>query len=197
MTAVELGPFNQPSPLLIPHPGLTHPRTQPPLAMDAVRYAGELVAFVVADDRYVAEDAVGLIDVECEAKAGTICEQRPDLGGMIWHLAVHPDHQRRGVATGLLLRAESEARDRGLSRLEAWTRDDPGTRAWYEARGFEHVQSYAHVYVDLDERARELFPASDGIRPVRVFAHALADPGELRARFRRVHEAVLYERRLI
>jgi carbon-monoxide dehydrogenase large subunit len=66
VTAVELGPFNQPSPLLIPHPGLTHPRTQPPLAMDAVRYAGELVAFVVADDRYVAEDAVGLIDVEYE-----------------------------------------------------------------------------------------------------------------------------------
>ena len=156
-------------------------------------YEHDAIELVAEEDGEI----VGLIDVECEAKAGTICEQRPDLGGMIWHLAVHPDHQRRGVATGLLLRAESEARDRGLSRLEAWTRDDPGTRAWYEARGFEHVQSYAHVYVDLDERARELFPASDGIRPVRVFAHALADPRELRARFRRVHEAVLYERRLI
>ena len=35
------------------------PRTQRPLAADEVRYMGEMVAFVVADDRYVAEDAVG------------------------------------------------------------------------------------------------------------------------------------------
>jgi carbon-monoxide dehydrogenase large subunit len=65
LTAAELGELNQPSPLLIPHPGLTHPRTQRPLAVDEVRYAGELV-FVVAEDRYVAEDAVGLIDVAFE-----------------------------------------------------------------------------------------------------------------------------------
>jgi carbon-monoxide dehydrogenase large subunit len=67
VTAAELGDLNQPSPLLIPNPGLTHPRTQRPLAVDEVRYAGELVAFVVAEDRYVAEDAVGLIDVEYES----------------------------------------------------------------------------------------------------------------------------------
>jgi carbon-monoxide dehydrogenase large subunit len=67
LTAAELGELNQPSPLLIPHPGLTHPRTQRPLAVDEVRYTGEVVAFVVADDRYVAEDAVGLIDVRYEA----------------------------------------------------------------------------------------------------------------------------------
>src|SRR5262245_7550048 len=67
VTAAELAELNQPSPLLIPHPGLTHPRTQRPLAVDEVRYAGELVAFVVAEDRYVAEDAVGLIDVEYES----------------------------------------------------------------------------------------------------------------------------------
>src|SRR5262245_767196 len=67
LTAAELGDLNQPSPLLIPHPGLTHPRTQRPLAVDEVRYTGELVAFVVADDRYLAEDAVGMIDVEYES----------------------------------------------------------------------------------------------------------------------------------
>jgi carbon-monoxide dehydrogenase large subunit len=66
LTAAELGELNQPSPLLIPHPGLAHPRTQRPLATDAVRHVGELVAFVVADDRYVAEDAAGLIDVGYE-----------------------------------------------------------------------------------------------------------------------------------
>jgi carbon-monoxide dehydrogenase large subunit len=66
LTATELGERNQPSPLLIPHPALTHPRTQQPLAVDEVRYVGEVVAFVVADDRYVAEDALALIDVAYE-----------------------------------------------------------------------------------------------------------------------------------
>src|SRR5262249_58514923 len=66
LTAGELGGVNQPSPLLIPHPTLTAPRTQRPLAVDEVRFVGEAVAFVVADDRYLAEDAVGLIEVESE-----------------------------------------------------------------------------------------------------------------------------------
>jgi carbon-monoxide dehydrogenase large subunit len=66
LTAAELGELNQPSPLLIPHPTLTHPRTQRPLATDEVRYVGELVAFVVADDRYRAEDAAEAIDVDYE-----------------------------------------------------------------------------------------------------------------------------------
>src|SRR5918996_1302534 len=57
LTAAELGALNQPTPLLIPHPELKHPRTPCPLAIDEVRFAGELVAFVVADDRYLAQDA--------------------------------------------------------------------------------------------------------------------------------------------
>jgi carbon-monoxide dehydrogenase large subunit len=39
---------------------------QPPLARDRVRYSGEPVALVIAESRYVAEDAAGLIDVELE-----------------------------------------------------------------------------------------------------------------------------------
>ena len=60
------GPMADPLPLLIPHPALTHGRTQHALAKDEVNYVGEAIAFVVADDRYVAEDAVGLIDVTFE-----------------------------------------------------------------------------------------------------------------------------------
>ncbi len=59
-------PMGEPLPLLIPHPDLTHGRTQYALAKDEVNYMGEAIAFVVADDRYVAEDAVGLIKVSYE-----------------------------------------------------------------------------------------------------------------------------------
>ncbi|WP_344006256.1 aerobic carbon-monoxide dehydrogenase large subunit [Nocardioides lentus] len=57
------GPMAEPLPLLIPHPALTHGRTQYALARDEVNYVGEAVAFVVATDRYVAEDAVGRVRV--------------------------------------------------------------------------------------------------------------------------------------
>ncbi len=53
----------EPLPLLIPHPALTHGRTQYALARDEVNHVGEAIAFVVADDRYVAEDAIGRIRV--------------------------------------------------------------------------------------------------------------------------------------
>jgi ribosomal protein S18 acetylase RimI-like enzyme len=142
-------------------------------------------------------EIVGMIDVECESEPGTACESRPGLGGMIWHLAVHPERQRRGIATALLREAENAARDRGLARFEAWTRDDEAARSWYESRGFEMVNGYLHVYVEMDEGLRDLFPVTqDGIRPVKVFAHYLGgDRGAIRARFKRVHEDVLYELR--
>ena len=66
LTAQDLGEVLEPSPLLVPHAALTQPRTQLPLARDEVRYVGEAVALVVADSRYIAEDALDLIDVEYE-----------------------------------------------------------------------------------------------------------------------------------
>jgi carbon-monoxide dehydrogenase large subunit len=66
LTAADLGEVNQPTPLLIPHPYLTHPRTQRPLAVDEVRYVGEIVALVVAEDRYLAEDAAAAVEVTYE-----------------------------------------------------------------------------------------------------------------------------------
>ena len=64
LTYNDLGVASKPLPLLIPHSALTHPRTQYALAKDVVCYVGEAVAMVVASDRYTAEDALALIDVD-------------------------------------------------------------------------------------------------------------------------------------
>src|SRR5204862_409050 len=65
-TAKDL-PFGETDlPILIPHPNLTHGRTQRCLASEVVRYAGEAVAFVVAESRAIAEDAAELVDVDYE-----------------------------------------------------------------------------------------------------------------------------------
>ena len=74
-------------PLLIPHPSLTHGRTQRCLASEVVRYAGEAVAFVVAESRYVAEDACELVQVEYEPLPVVIT---PEAAERAEHL-VHPD----------------------------------------------------------------------------------------------------------
>ncbi len=57
-------PMAEPLPLLIPHPALTHGRTQFALARDEVNHVGEAIAFVVAEDRYLAEDALARIRVD-------------------------------------------------------------------------------------------------------------------------------------
>ncbi|MCB9105708.1 MAG: xanthine dehydrogenase family protein molybdopterin-binding subunit [Anaerolineales bacterium] len=76
-TAEDLGDYWQPGPLLVPPPptieGLIfHQRTQVPLAKDKVRFVGEPIVMVVAESRYIAEDAVGDIWVEVEALPAVI-----------------------------------------------------------------------------------------------------------------------------
>jgi CO/xanthine dehydrogenase Mo-binding subunit len=60
------GRLADPLPVLIPHPSLTHGRTQYVLARDEVNHVGEAIVMVVAVDRYVAEDAAERIDVSYE-----------------------------------------------------------------------------------------------------------------------------------
>jgi len=69
-TAVDLGDYWRPGPLLVPPPpipGLVfNSCTQVPLAKDKLRHVGEPIAMVVAESRYLAEDALDDIVVEAE-----------------------------------------------------------------------------------------------------------------------------------
>jgi aerobic carbon-monoxide dehydrogenase large subunit len=65
-TCENIGALDIEMPLLIPHPSMKHPRTQRPLARGDVYYVGQTVAMVIAVSRYVAEDALALIEVDYE-----------------------------------------------------------------------------------------------------------------------------------
>lgn len=63
-TCDDIGHLDREMPLLIPHPSIRDARTQRPLARGDVYYVGQTVAMVVAVDRYTAEDAVALVEVD-------------------------------------------------------------------------------------------------------------------------------------
>src|ERR1700738_2441238 len=68
--AGDLGDYWQPGPILVPPPPIEgivfNERTQVPLAKDKVRHVGEPLVIVIAESRYIAEDALDDIDVELE-----------------------------------------------------------------------------------------------------------------------------------
>lgn len=72
LTHADLGPANAPMPLLNDNPGFIHPRTHRALAPGQVRFVGEAVALVVADSRYLAEDALDLIEVDYVPEAPAV-----------------------------------------------------------------------------------------------------------------------------
>lgn len=77
--------------------------------------------------------------------------------GHIRHFAVHPDHLRKGVGRALYDACLSQARDEGLTRLEAWS--SLQAVPFYESLGFEIVE---HFTVD--------FPGGVGLASVRMIA---------------------------
>jgi carbon-monoxide dehydrogenase large subunit len=75
-SAESLGDYWQQGPLLVSPPPIEgiifNQRTQVPLAKGKVRYAGEPVVMVVAESRYIAEDAVDQIWVDYEPLAAVV-----------------------------------------------------------------------------------------------------------------------------
>lgn len=95
ITGADMARYTNPINLAAPIPGLCTP-AYPALAVDRVRYVGEPVALVVASDRYVAEDAAGVVQVDYEplpavvTSAESLAEGAPQLfddvpGNLTYH----------------------------------------------------------------------------------------------------------------
>ncbi|MFW9913882.1 MAG: GNAT family N-acetyltransferase [Candidatus Thorarchaeota archaeon] len=144
-------------------------------------------------------EVVGLIDIECETEPHTICSRSSDgdesqVAGMIWHLAVHPDFRRQGIAKALLQQAIEQSRELGLSRLEAWTRNDGQAEIWYQKQGFQRAESYYHVYMDSSEMVPEIINAKvPGLNLRSAFAHYSGDDTSILTQFKRVYRCSRYD----
>jgi GNAT superfamily N-acetyltransferase len=158
------------------------------------QYENQAIELVAEVDGMIA----GLLDLEYEEEERTVCSRGTGLGGMIWHIAVHPDYQRSGIGSALLEEAARLARKQGLNRMEAWTRDDRWVRDWYESNCFVQKESYLHVYLEGDTELKGAVSAGlKDLYAVQVFAHYTGeDTAMIKNSFKRVHECVCYEKEL-
>ncbi|HEX9988520.1 MAG TPA: aerobic carbon-monoxide dehydrogenase large subunit [Chloroflexia bacterium] len=136
-TADDLGDYWQPSPLLVPPPPAQHvvfnQRTAGQLARDKVRYVGEPIAMVVAESRYLAEDAAEQIVVDYEPLPAVVdIEAALDADAALVHEDVGSNMAAHVIQTkGDYEAARAEA-DVIISRRMLY---DRGTAAPMEGRG--------------------------------------------------------------
>ncbi len=160
------------------------------------KYKNSAVELVAVENKQI----VGLIDVECESQKGTVCYGlESGLGGMIWHLAVHPDFRRKGIANQLLCEAENQVRKLGITYLEAWTRDDHWVNKWYLKNNFKTTASYLHVFLETSTEIKKALSSSvHYLQPVQAFAHYTGPEKEKIIReYDRVHECYCYQKELL
>ena len=91
-TCENIGDLDREMPLLIPHSSMKDARTQRPLARGDVFYVGQTVAMVVAADRYTAEDAAALIEVDYEPRAVEIDIEKAIAPGAPLVHDTHPNN---------------------------------------------------------------------------------------------------------
>ena len=141
---------------------------------------GAALVAVAADAPAGGPAIVGVLDLCVDGSLATIDT-----------IAVHPDFRGAGLGTALFEQARIRAAALGATMIDAWTRDDEPTLAWYRARGFAESAHYLHVYADYYVSAAEppaAVRARPGLEPMQVFLHApLAREAEMRRTFRRVH----------
>lgn len=140
-------------------------------------------------------EIVGLLDVEYEKVEQSVCSRGKGLGGMIWHIAVHPEFRRQGIGEKLLEEAENRAIALGLNRFEAWTRDDYWVQNWYKKMDFQSVESYHHVYLEGNEVDGVISTSVSDLNVVHSFAHYTGDNiVQFRETNSRIHECICFEK---
>ena len=143
-------------------------------AIDCVDQAGD-------PDR---DAVIGILDINIAGEAATIDT-----------IATHPDFQAHGIATALLQRALPVLGDRGVTTLDAWTREDQPASAWYRKNGFAEIFRYVHVHVGGDDDLSGFATPQGCSQPITAFVHAsIEQEAQLRERFHRVYVCRHYVR---
>lgn len=150
-------------------------------------YDSNAINLVAIEDNKI----VGFLDIEIEQRIKEVCKLDGKLGGVIWDIGVLPEYRRKKIATRLLEKAKIIAKEKQVSRFEAWTQDDIPANKWYQKNNFKYIEGYLNVYGGSRLVADDVGEIL-GVRSVN-FEAALERKSELVKKFSRVHEVRLYE----
>lgn len=160
------------------------------------KYENPAIELVSEEDGLI----TGILDLELDTGDRKVCKKNSVLSAMIWHLAVHPDYRRKGIAAGLLKEAEQICRQKEIFRIEAWTRDDDWVRQWYFNQGFKSVYSYLHLNLEYEEMKGLIESKIEGIIPIKMYAHYSENNADetdkIKKLFKRVNECVMFEKNI-
>lgn len=157
------------------------------------KYENESVELVAEEEMQV----IGLIDLELDSEHRRVCSDQGGFSAIIWHIAVHPDHQRRGTGNELLKAAIDIVKEKNIRRIEAYTRDDQWVNNWYKKNGFIELSSYFHIYLNSSQLKGMIKSELAKLYPEYVFAHYTGDDIELvRAKADRVYKCICYSKLL-
>jgi len=161
LTHADLGALGAPLPKLIPHPALTHHKTQQALASSVVRHVGEPVAFVVAESRYAAEDAAEVIDVTyAPLPAAVALEAAAAPGAPLVHEDMASNICARYTQrVGDVARALAQAPHRFRERLVL----DRGTAASMETRGVVASWNPRTAHLEIWDSTQAPIPIRNGL----------------------------------
>jgi len=156
LTAHDLGELNGPLPVLIPHDDLLYPRTQSALAKEKVRHVGEAVAFIIATDRYVAEDAADLVEVQYQALPAVADLERAAAGGARVHEEIPSNvggHYVRHVGDYEAAKGRADLVLRERLRLDRGTASPMETRGVLAIPEGENLTMYVSTQAPVALRA--------------------------------------------
>ncbi len=179
-TATDLGDYWQPGPLLVPPPPVKdlifNPRMQVPLVKDKVRHVGEPIVVIVAESRYLAEDAAQQIVVDFEPLPAVVDIEKalaPDAP------VIHEDLAHNLNAHVIQCKGDYAAiRDQAAVLIKRRFRYDRGTAAAMENRGIVASWDAKSEQLTMWDTTQAPIPIRNGIaamlglseRQVRVVA---------------------------
>ncbi|HVR30973.1 MAG TPA: xanthine dehydrogenase family protein molybdopterin-binding subunit, partial [Thermoanaerobaculia bacterium] len=165
LTAADLGDYWRPGPLLVPPPPIAgivfHARTQVPLARDKTRHVGEPVAVIVADSRYLAEDAAADVVIDADPLEAVV-----DLEAALRPGAplVHDDLESNLAARAAQRKGDYAAARTGAAHVVARRfRYDRGSSAPMENRGVVAAWDARAEQLTVWDTTQAPIPIRDGL----------------------------------
>lgn len=134
------------------------------------------------------DSQIQLVAVEGGTVVGILDIAIADELATIDTVCVHPDHQHQGIGTALLAEALRRLPP-AVTTLDAWTREDPDTLAWYRSRGFIESDHYLHAYKGWNDPTTDGWAAPPPLSmPLMAYCQAaMAYEAQLRAAYQRVY----------